>query len=88
MGKIVGAFLKEAREKQNLSQWDVARQRGWSSPQFVSNMERGISDIPEGEIPVLLKILKARTTEFLAAFQEEQTIKFNKRMKRIKDALK
>src|SRR5262245_30798703 len=41
-----GTFLKNARKKRKLSQWAVAQQLGYSSAQFISNLERGISPPP------------------------------------------
>lgn len=42
----LGQFLKEKRENVGLSQKDVADKLGYSTPQFVSNWERGISTPP------------------------------------------
>lgn len=39
----VGALLAKARDNSNLSQAFVANKLGYSSPQFISNMERGIA---------------------------------------------
>lgn len=36
-------FIKAAREKANMSQGDVGKLLGNSSPQYVSNIERGVS---------------------------------------------
>lgn len=43
---LLSVFLKEKRTCAGLSQWDVAKKLGYSSPQFVSNWERGLSDPP------------------------------------------
>ena len=45
-------YLKEMRLKTGMSQWEVADKLGYSSPQFVSNWERGLSVPP-------IKTLKA-----------------------------
>lgn len=39
-------FLKEARAMAGLSQRDVADHLGYSTPQFISNWERGVSIPP------------------------------------------
>ncbi|OFZ31804.1 MAG: transcriptional regulator [Bdellovibrionales bacterium RIFCSPHIGHO2_01_FULL_40_29] len=39
-------FLKEKRTQANLSQKDVATKLGYSTSQFISNWERGISQPP------------------------------------------
>ena len=35
-------ILKDSREAAGLSQMETAKKMGWSSPQFVSNIERGL----------------------------------------------
>jgi transcriptional regulator with XRE-family HTH domain len=43
---ILAAYLKKKRRQACLSQADVAKKLGYSSPQFISNWERGLSDPP------------------------------------------
>ncbi len=49
-----GQFLKEKRLTVGLSQGKVAKSLGYSSPQFVSNWERGLAAPP---MVMLLKII-------------------------------
>lgn len=49
-------WLKEARLKSGLSQGDVARELGYSSPQFISNWERGLSQPPVVKLKKLCKM--------------------------------
>ncbi len=51
----IADLLKRARENSGLSQADVARELGYSSPQFVSNWERGLSSPP---VPKLKKLCR------------------------------
>jgi transcriptional regulator with XRE-family HTH domain len=44
--KTLAQFLKQAREKADLSQRYIADKLGYQSAQFVSNWERGISSPP------------------------------------------
>jgi transcriptional regulator with XRE-family HTH domain len=44
--KTLSQFLKQAREKADLSQRQVADELGYQSAQFISNWERGISSPP------------------------------------------
>lgn len=44
--KKLGDFLKETRESSQMTQAEVSERLGYSSPQFISNIERGISVIP------------------------------------------
>ena len=49
----IGRYLKEKREKASLTQLDVARHLDYTSPQFVSNWERGVSLPPIDVLPKL-----------------------------------
>lgn len=42
----ISALLKGAREQSGLTQGEIARAVGWSSPQFWSNIERGMCGLP------------------------------------------
>lgn len=46
MEKKISTVLKEKRIEAGLTQQQVASQLGYSSPQFISNWERGISHPP------------------------------------------
>jgi transcriptional regulator with XRE-family HTH domain len=54
--KEFGEFLKQKRLKAGLSQSEVAELLGYSSPQFVSNFERGLCAPP---LPALRLLVKA-----------------------------
>ena len=49
-------YLKKARQKSGLSQGDVAKELGYSSPQFISNWERGLSSPPLDTLSDLVRI--------------------------------
>lgn len=51
----ISNLLKKARETAGLSQAEVAHELGYTSPQFISNWERGLSSPP---IPKLKKLCK------------------------------
>jgi len=51
----VGAHLKDCRERANLTQAKVSKALGYSSTQFLSNIERGVSVAP---ICVLAKVMR------------------------------
>jgi transcriptional regulator with XRE-family HTH domain len=44
--KSLAQFLKQTREKADLSQRQVADELGYQSAQFISNWERGVSSPP------------------------------------------
>lgn len=54
----IGKELKAMRENAGLSQSDVAREIGWTTPQLVSNFERSISLPPIDSLKQLSKIYK------------------------------
>jgi len=50
----LGIFLKALRLKQGLTQEHVSTAFGWTTPQFVSNWERCLVDVP---LPVYKKLI-------------------------------
>lgn len=56
-GNLAG-FLKEKRVAAGLTQSEVARKLGYSSPQFVSNWERGLANPPVFVLRDLTKMYK------------------------------
>ncbi len=68
----LGSFLQEARTRSNLSQWDVAKKLGYTSPQFISNLERGISSPPLKVLRVLVDLYDVSAKEILEVVTLEQ----------------
>ena len=60
MGKkwvvFIGSKLKEQRLARGLSQSMVAKELGYTTPQFISNLERGLSPPPYEILPELAKL--------------------------------
>lgn len=54
----LASFLKEKRVAAGLTQSEVARKLGYSSPQFVSNWERGLANPPVFILRDLTKMYK------------------------------
>ncbi|MNJ94826.1 helix-turn-helix protein [compost metagenome] len=50
-------LIKTARNKKGLSQGDLATALGYSTPQFISNWERGVSAVGIHDIPLLSKLI-------------------------------
>jgi transcriptional regulator with XRE-family HTH domain len=72
--RIIGEYLKKKREKKQLTQWDVARTLEYTTAQFVSNWERGVSLPPMEALPKLASLLKVPSKEFvdvMLKYQEE-----------------
>ena len=56
-------FLRTKRLDASLSQADVAKELGYSSPQFISNWERGLVLPPLATLPQLLKLYSLNRNE-------------------------
>ncbi len=52
----LGKLLKEAREKKDLTQLEVATSLGYTSSQYISNFERGLCAPPLANLGKLTKI--------------------------------
>lgn len=71
--RIVGAFLRETRQKAGLTQEELAKQLAYKSAQFVSNWERGISLPPMTVLPkicVLCRVSPTVMVDVLYRYQE------------------
>jgi transcriptional regulator with XRE-family HTH domain len=64
----LGSYLQEKRASVGLSQSDVADLFGYSTPQFISNWERGVSDPPVTAFKKLAQIYKASADELFEIF--------------------
>ena len=72
--KKLGQHLKSNREQMNLTQAQVSRRLGYTSPQFISNIERGISVVPLDTLARMVKLYKAnpmKTADILFESQEK-----------------
>lgn len=70
--KWVGSQLKTAREKSGLTQHAVARGLRYSTAQFVSNWERGVSLPPLHVLPRLSELLKISPKACIDMFHKYQ----------------
>ncbi len=71
MGKIVGQFIRDMREKRNLSQGDVAKLLSLKTAQSISNIERGVSPLPRAKIKKLSEILGIPKSELMSVALRE-----------------
>ncbi|MCB0391408.1 MAG: helix-turn-helix domain-containing protein [Bdellovibrionales bacterium] len=72
LSKKLGIYFKKRREKLGLQQKDVAKALGYTSPQFISNMERGLSLPPLKKIKKLIKLYELPPEEVLKIIMSEQ----------------
>ena len=56
MGTALGKIFKTLRTKEGLTQRDVSSKMGYTTIQFVSNWERGLSAPPIKDLPKLAKL--------------------------------
>jgi transcriptional regulator with XRE-family HTH domain len=69
--RTLNDYLRQKRLDSGLSQLDVARVLGYSSPQFVSNWERGLVSPPLETIAVLIDLYKIPAQEVVNRILEE-----------------
>jgi transcriptional regulator with XRE-family HTH domain len=69
--RTLNDYLRQKRLDSGLSQLDVARVLGYSSPQFVSNWERGLVSPPLETIAVLIDLYKIPSGEVISKILEE-----------------
>lgn len=71
---LIGIKLKKWRTDAKLSQQDVAKRLKYSSPQFISNWERGLSLPPMEVLPKLVALYQISVeemTEAMFKYQEQ-----------------
>jgi transcriptional regulator with XRE-family HTH domain len=79
--KIVGNFLKAAREKAGLTQQEVAVRMRYSTPQFVSNWERGLALPPIDALPRIVRVLRISPKSLVDTLHryQDENLKVRKR---------
>ena len=71
MGKQIGVYIRELREKRGLSQGDVARLLKLKTAQSISNIERGVSPLPKSKIKRLADILGVKKGDIVSVVLQE-----------------
>jgi len=73
----LGEILRSRREHHNLTQQELSEKMGFSTPQFISNVERGYKDVsmPVKHLRKLSKILGVKPKMLLDLYAEDY---FNK----------
>lgn len=69
--KVLGDFLQARRIKAGLSQGDVATKLGYSSPQFISNFERGLCAPPLNKLKMLVALYDLNGEEVMKLLLRE-----------------
>jgi transcriptional regulator with XRE-family HTH domain len=82
---IIGNFLKGHRKNSGLSQKEVSDILGYSSSQFISNIERGVAGPPTDvflKMVSIYKIPEKQVVDFLISEQKKALSKLFKKRKK------
>lgn len=66
-----GDYLQNLRTKAGLSQGDVSEKLGYSTPQFISNWERGVSKPPVTVLKQLAKLYNKSAEQMFNEYLEQ-----------------
>lgn len=72
-----GKYLRDLRMKRSLSQRQLSRELGYSTPQFVSNWERGLSRPPYHDLGKLARIFRVQPRALVRAIIEAEKEKLD-----------
>lgn len=72
ISKHFGALWKEAREEAGLTQSEVAEALGYTSGQFISNVESGRCRFPGNQLGKIKKLYRLKTGDLLQMVLEEE----------------
>ncbi|MGE4130019.1 MAG: helix-turn-helix domain-containing protein [Bdellovibrionales bacterium] len=70
--KKLGVFLRDVRERSSLTQADVSGKLGYSSPQFISNIERGISVVPLKTLARMISLYRVNPESVVKIIMDSQ----------------
>lgn len=68
----LGVFLAESRTKAGMTQAEVADKLGYSSAQFISNIERGVSVAPLKVISAMMRLYKCDVNDVVRILMSSQ----------------
>ena len=68
----LGNYLRKAREDNKMSQRQVADALGYTSPQFISNFERGLCSPPLNKLRVLIDLYDLNAGKVMSLILDEQ----------------
>lgn len=57
--KKLGMYLRECRLEASMTQAELATKLGYSSPQFCSNIERGLCKYPDSKLKKVVRLVGA-----------------------------
>jgi transcriptional regulator with XRE-family HTH domain len=75
----MGSFLKEIRQKRNITQAELAKKLGYTTSQFVSNWERGLCSPPLDSIVEIANFLAIPKSTIMNLILEQTKVELEKR---------
>jgi transcriptional regulator with XRE-family HTH domain len=78
MGKLIGTFIRQNREKKGISQGALAQQLQLKTAQSISNIERGVSPLPKSKMKKLSKVLSLKKDDFYQVLMLEIHERYSK----------
>ncbi|HEY8272079.1 MAG TPA: helix-turn-helix transcriptional regulator [Pseudobdellovibrionaceae bacterium] len=78
----IGEFLKQKRLEAGLSQGSMAKRLGYTSPQFISNWERGLSKPPRSKLKKISLVLKINSEQFFDSYIDILLEEYRKDLKK------
>jgi transcriptional regulator with XRE-family HTH domain len=80
--RVNGSQWKSLRERAGLTQRDVSDSLGYSTPQFISNVERGRCRFPVQKLPRIKKLYKLSNDQVIELFLTEEKVSLLRVFKR------
>ena len=82
--KKLGQYLKDTRENVAMTQAEVSQKLGYTSPQFISNIERGISVAPLKTLSRMVGLYKVGPDTVVKIILESQRKLLREKLTRTK----
>jgi transcriptional regulator with XRE-family HTH domain len=82
--KKLGSYLKQVREAAGLTQYDVSSKLGYTSPQFISNIERGISVVPLKALAKMIHMYKVSPDNVVKIILDSQKKLLKQKLSKIR----
>lgn len=76
--------IKQLREAAGLSQAQVAKHLGHSTPQFISNADRGISFFPKYDFKKIAKLYRVDINTIIDLYAEREQMKLTKKINKLR----
>jgi len=68
----LGNYLRDKRVEAGFTQSEIANKLGYSTPQFISNFERGLCSPPLKNLKALVKLYRISVDEIMVLIMKEQ----------------